>query len=434
MKHKSITIKGVKLFQHQKDVAELLKDWDKSRGKTIVVKSSRQKGKSILISQALLKYAIGFGKTTKNFYVAPTLRQSRLMYETIVKGVQKANIIKKSNSTELTIEFINGSTIGFKSSEMRDALRGYSCTGIMCLDECSFIEDSVYYSLLKPWTDVAQAVTMMVSTPWIKEGFFYQHYCYGLEGSHNCITIDWSDEKYKESIEQLLPEEKLNEYREMLPEKIFRNEYLGEFLDDDGVVFSLKDCFAETSIQPTDKLYIGIDWSNQTENDDSVISVFNQDGKQVLLKYFNNLTPLGQIDQLYGEIQPYLAQIAAIVCETNSLGTPYTDLLKGKSQMIANKVIGFNTSNASKNSLVVSFQTALEKHQVTLLPDKKQKEQFSYFSCDYNPKTRTITYGAPNNLHDDCCLATMFAYEALKQRTATGNYNVYIKSHRYGRN
>lgn len=433
MKQKSITIRGVHLFPHQKEVAELLKDWDKSRGKTIVVKSSRQKGKSILISQALLKYAIGFGRSTKNFYVAPTLRQSRLMYEIIVKGVSKANIIRKSNSTELTIEFINGSTIGFKSAEMRDALRGYTCTGILALDECSFIQDDAYYSLIKPWGDVAQAVTLMVSSPFTRTGFFYQHYAYGLEGTHNCITIDWSDPRFKESIEQLLPFDKLMEYKEMLPEKIFRNEYLGEFIDDDGVVFSLRDCFKEAKISPTDRLYCGIDWSNQTENDDSVLSIFNQDGHQVLLRYWNNLTPLGQIDKLYNELVPYLAKIAVIVCETNSLGTPYTDLLKNKSQQIANKVVGFNTSNQSKSTLVVNFQTALEQGKVTLLPDTKQKEQFGYFSCDYNPRTRNITYAAPNNLHDDCVLATLFASEALRQGTTTGNYNLYIKTHRYGR-
>lgn len=434
MKEKKITIKGVHLFPHQKDVAEQLSDWDKARGKTIVVKSSRQKGKSILISQALLKYAIGFGQVTKNFYVAPSLRQSRMMFEMIVKGVRNANIISKSNSTELTIEFINGSTIAFKSSEQPEAsLRGWTCTGLLALDESSFLQDSVYYSLIQPWTQVHQAVTLMVSTPFTRTGFFYQHYIFGKEGTHNCVTIDWADEKYRESIANLLPEEKLNELRQMLPEKIFRNEYLGEFLDDDGIVFSLKQCFAENHILPNDKLFVGIDWSNQTagDNDDTAVSIFNQDGKQVELFYFNNLP--NQVDRIYSRIEPYISQIQVIVCETNSLGTPYTEQLMAK-QRLGNKIKGFNTSNSSKNSLVVSFQTALEKGEVTLLPDEKQREQFGYFSCNFNPRTRTISYAAPEQtgLHDDLVMSTLFGWEAYKNAPLFGASSLIFKSAKYG--
>lgn len=433
MKQKCVKIRGVPLFPHQKDVAELLSDWDSAKGKIIVVKSSRQKGKSILISQALLKYAIGFGKATKNFYVAPSLRQSRMMYETIVKGVQKGNIIRKSNSTELTIEFINGSTIAFKSSEQPEAsLRGWTCTGLLALDESSFLDDTVFYSLIQPWTQVNQAPILMVSTPFTRSGFFYQHYAFGLEGKHNCITIDWSDKKYKESVEQLLSAEKLEEIRQLIPEKIFRNEYLGEFLDDDGVVFTLRDCFAENAVQPNDRLYAGIDWSLQTENDDTAVSIFNQKGEQVFLWYFNNLP--NQVEQIYRRIEPYLNQIQAIVCETNSLGTPYTEQLE-KYPRVSSKIKGFNTSNSSKNGLVVSFQTALERDEVRLLPEVKQREEFGYFTCNFNPKTRTITYAAPEQtgLHDDLVMATLFGWEAYKNGTSTGNYNLYIKSHKYGR-
>lgn len=428
-----INIKGIKPFKHQRVVIDELLDWEKSRGKTVVVKSSRQKGKSVLCSQLLLKFALGFQRATKNFYVAPTLRQSRMMFEMIVKGVSKANVIKKSNSTELTIEFINGSTIAFKSTEMASAaLRGWSCTGLCVLDEAAFQPDDAFYSLIQPWVSVAQAPILLLSTPYTRSGFFYQHYVYGLEGSHNCVTIDWSDPQFKESIEQLLPEEKLRELEQMLPNKIFRNEYLGEWADTDGLVFDVSDCIANHKIMPNDRLYCGIDWANQGQGDYTVLTMFNQNGNQVFLKYWNNLTPLSQIDIIYKEIEPYLRQIQNVTAETNSIGTPYVELLKQKNPLLAQKINGFVTTNQSKNAIVVNFQTALEGKSVTLLDDIKQKNEFSIFSAEFNPKTRTITYAAPNNLHDDTVLATLFAYDGLRMGGTTGNYNVTFRCKKMG--
>lgn len=432
-KKQTINVKGIRLFFHQRVVADELTDWDAARGKTVVVKSSRQKGKSVLCSQLLLKYALGFNRATKNFYVAPTLRQSRMMYEMIVKGVSKAGIIRKSNSTELTIEFINGSSISFKSSEMGNALRGFTCSGLLVLDESAFQQDTTFYSLVKPWTEVHQAPILMLSTPYVRSGFFYQHYVFGLERTHNCVTIDWSEERFRKSIEQLLPPEKLAEYEQMLPSKIFRNEYLGEFCDTDGLVFQISR-FEQNTISQSDTLYVGIDWSNNqgNDNDDTVVSMFNQDGKQVFLEYFNDLPK--QVDRIYSRIEPYLSQISVIVSEINSLGTPYTNQLKEKSPILANKVIGWNTTNSNKNGLVVSLQTAIEKGEVALLPDSKQKEEFGYFTANFNPRTRTITYAAPEGtgLHDDIPMAVMFAWEARKNGQSTGKYGLVFKSPKYG--
>ena len=175
-----------------------------------------------------------------------------------------------------------------------------------------------------------------------------------------------------------------------------------------------------------------MDWSNQGENDDTVISIFNQYGKQVYLKYFNNLTPLKQIDKIYNELEPILNQIQLINSESNSIGTPYTDLLKQRSQILAQKINYFNTSNTSKNSAVLNMQTALENGEATLLPDDKQTRQFSYFSANYNPRTRNVTYAAPEGLNDDTVMATIMAYDAYKNGNIIGQYTISIEKHKFG--
>lgn len=421
MERKTKTFRGFHPYLHQADVITELKD-ARGTGKIVTVNSSRQKGKSYLISNLLLFFSINFAKTN-NYCVSPTLKQSKAIYKVIMDAISSSGIVKTKNATDLTITLINGSTINFKSAEQRTALRGFTAD-FLCIDEAAFIPDEIFYLIL-PWADAKKAPILMTSTPFVKGGFFFNYFNYGLENSHNTVTINWSDPKYKESIEKILPPEKLEEYRQVLPKNVFRTEYLGEFLDDDGSVFTgVKECLKDAVIGPYDRLYVGLDFSNQGENDDTVISVFNGNGEQVYLKYFNNLSPLKQIVKIVDELEPYADQIDVISCELNSIGTPYTDLIKEKSQLLSDKVMGFQTSNTSKNAIVLNMQTALENKNVTLLPDEKEIRQFGFFTATYNPKTRNVSYAAPQGLNDDLVMATLIAYDAYKNGTEIGNYNI----------
>lgn len=412
---------GFKPYLHQKDVIAHLVD-ARGTGKIVTVNSSRQKGKSYMIANVLLYFAINYART-KNYCVSPTLKQSKAIFHLIVDAIVKSGIIKSKNATDLTITLINGSTINFKSAEQRDALRGYTAD-FLAIDECAFIPDEIFYLIL-PWTDAKKAPILMTSTPFVKGGFFYQYFNYGLDGTHNTVTINWSDPKYKESIEKILPPEKLEEYRQVLPSNVFKTEYLGEFLDDDGAVFvGLKEILCDTAITANDRLYVGLDFSNQGENDYTVISIFNDKGNQVYIKYFNNTSPLGQIVKIVKELEPLADQIDVISCELNSIGTPYTDLIKEKSQILEDKVEGFQTSNTSKNAIVLNMQTAIENKNVTLLPDDKEIREFGYFTATYNPKTRNVSYAAPQGLNDDTVMATLIAYDAYRQGTTVGSYSI----------
>ena len=418
---KTRTYKGFKPYLHQADVINELKD-AKGTGKVVTVNSSRQKGKSYLISNLLLYFSINFAKTN-NFCVSPTLKQSKAIYRVIMDAIGNSGVVKTKNATDLTITLINGSTINFKSAEQRDALRGFTAD-FLCIDEAAFIPDEIFYLIL-PWTDAKKAPILMTSTPFVKGGFFFNYFNYGLENTHNTVTINWSDPKYKGSIEKILPPEKLAEYKSVLPSNVFKTEYLGEFLDDDGAVFTgMKEILCETAITAKDRLYVGLDFSNQGENDYTVISIFNDKGNQVYIKYFNNTSPLGQIVKIVKELEPLADQIDIISCELNSIGTPYTDLIKEKSQILSDKVEGFQTSNTSKNAIVLNMQTAIENKNVTLLPDDKEIREFGYFTATYNPKTRNVTYAAPQGLNDDTVMATLIAYDAYRQGTQVGNYNI----------
>lgn len=409
---KVTTYTGYTPYNYQRDVINELCPQDCYRKKkTVVVKSSRQKGKTITVANILLFHSINHNQSN-NFYIAPTLKQSKEIFKTIVSAVGNSGVIKSSNATDLIIKFINDSKINFKSAEQgSEALRGYTCTGILCIDEAAFIDDEIFHTIL-PWCDYYKTNILMTSTPFVKGGFFWDYYNYGLERTHNAVTIDWSAEKYRTEIEKVLTPEMLAEYKAILPNNVFRTEYLGEWLDDDGTVFiNFKNCIENNNIKPYDKLYVGIDWGNGGNNDDTVISILNQDAKQVYLSYRNNLSPTQQIDWLFEILYPLKNQIILVKPELNSIGTPYTDMLKKRLQFM--KIEGFNTSNSSKNEIVSQLQVAFEQRKIRLIQDEKQERELSYYTAEYNMKTKNLTFNAPRGLNDDICIADMLAYDAL---------------------
>lgn len=412
---------GFHPYAHQRAVIDAIGK-SKCSYKTVVVKSSRQKGKSFMIANILLYFALNWNKT-KNICVSPTLKQAKNIYKTIMDAIEKTGIVKNSNATDLEITFINRSNIRFLSAEMGESLRGYTVTGILCIDECCYISDEVF-NTIKPWVDYNKSPILMVSTPYVKQGFFWQYYNYGLEGVNKVITVDWCDPKFKKEMDKILPPERLEEYRKTMPANKFKSEYLGEWLDDDGTVFiQFKDCAKDVQILPNDKLFVGIDWAMGGGNDDTAVAIINDKGEQVFLDYFNNLTPTQQIDRIVEDLNPYMRQIVVIQPELNSLGGVLTDNLKERLQGRA-RIEGFNTTNQSKNELVMDLQTAFEQKTITILNDPKQMRELSFYTAEYNPKTKNVSYNAPLGLNDDLCIALMLAYNAYKNKKRCGGYAV----------
>lgn len=420
VEEEEITYTGFTPYLHQRDVInELL---EPKKGKIVAVKSSRQKGKSLLVENMLLYYGINFKLTS--ICVSPTLAQARKVFQDVQKAIDGADLINRCNETLLEIYLKTGSKILFKSAEQGDNLRGYTVTGLLAIDESAFIPDEVFYKIIQ-WTDVYKANILMVSSPYMKEGFFWNYFNRGTKGNANIIAIDWSDKKYEADMAKLLPPDRLEEYRQTIPSAQFRSEYLGEFLDDDGTVFSgFRECQEDHEILPTDRLYVGIDWANGGGNDDTVISIINQSGQQVLLAYWNNLSPSEQIDRIVDILEPLQKQIVQVRPELNSVGTPYTDMLKNRLHIL--NIKGFTTTNKSKNDIVAQLQVAFERREITILPDSQQMKELGAYTVDFNPKTKIITYNAPSGMHDDICIALMLSYDAYLNASKRGTYSISV--------
>ena len=410
------------LFPWQADVHKGLLKYGVGSGHIHIVKSKRQVGKSLLIIGELLYFAINNPRTV-NGCISPTLNQSRKIYKDILNGVEKSGVIKKKNDSLLEITFINNSTILFKSAEQKDNLRGYTYTGLLCIDEAAYINDEVY-SIVKPSTDVHRCPVLITSTPKFRLGFFFELFNKGLTGVKGISSYDFNN--YDTSV--LLSADALEMYRQMLPKNQFLTEYLGEFMDSDSSVFTgFKECVKTAENSDYKQLYVGIDWGNGTNNDDTVICGINERGEQVFLEYFNNKNTTEQIEYIYFYLKAFLPKIKSILCECNSLGKPLTELLRnrlGKAGLVQDWI----TTNDSKARLVSQLQVAFEQKQIALLDNEKQTAELAMYEATYNMKTGNISYNAPNGGNDDIVIGLMLAWECKINQMKTGQYSfLFIK-------
>ena len=297
---------GMHLYPWQQAVVDYICN-ARGTGRVCVTKAPRQRGKTYLTEGVLLHYAINYAKST-NAMISPTLAQSRKVFKEIVNGIFRSGIIAKKNETLLEIELINGSTIFFKSSEMGDGLRGFHIDGILILDEAAYLTDDIL-ELILPWRQVSNAPMLLVSSPKIRQGAFYSYWVQGIEDGVNVKSIDWCD--WDTSC--MITEEMIKQYKKVMTANQFKSEILGEWLDDDGMVFTnITSNVMDYEVTASTYYYGGIDFGAGNTGDYTSLTIFNEKGEMVFIDYFNDLGTFQQVDRLISDLTPFLPKMKKI--------------------------------------------------------------------------------------------------------------------------
>lgn len=383
----------------------------------VVVKACRQVGKTMLLCNELLRCSIN-NRNAVSLVISQTLEASRKIFRDLDLVLEGTPVLKRKNETLLTLEFINGSIIYFRSQVQGESLRGLTVknNGILAVDECAYINPDFFFSVLLPMTNVYKSLILLTSTPRFKQGVFFNYFMKGRQGEPGIYSFDFMDYDLSRFITPLQKEQ----YKQVMPKAQYQTEILGEFLDADSVLFEgFRECVNEER-KPLEKVYIGIDWSAGVGVDRTSISILNQDGQQIHLEYFNDKNTTQTVDRIEAIYQQYRKYSPVIYAEVNGVGKPYCDLLKDKKIQINE----WTTSNKSKTDMVSHLQVAFEQKQLALLPDELQMNELSYYEATYNPKTQVVTYNAPQGLHDDTCIALMLSWEAYRSRAVKGVYSL----------
>ena len=408
---------------------DLLQTYITHQKDTIIsVKSPRQVGKSIAIEILLIYVALTKNRSV-SIEVSPIISQCRKIYTDIVNMLDGIPVIKKKNDTLLQIEFKNGSTIYFKSAEQRDGLRGFTVSGILVVDEASFISSNIFYELLLPFTNVHHTSIVLTSTPKFKQGFYYESYMHGLNGVSGYISLDWNNY----NLSKFLSPEKLLLYRNTLPLRVFQSEYLGEFIDGQSTVFGeFSKCIRE-NVQIHGNTYFGIDLATGTGSDSTCITIGSFEGNRVYVKEqisFNDKNTQQTISAIMEQVEKYHPK--GIVLELNSIGHQFRDLLAAAvdeyvqewnethnwKEQIDIAVNAVTTTNKNKQEFVDKLSLMFEQDKIEIPDNKDLITQLSMYTCTLN-KNGIATYNAPSGMHDDSVLSlAMFLHNSPMKRYA----------------
>ncbi|PJF21222.1 MAG: hypothetical protein CUN56_12205 [Phototrophicales bacterium] len=380
-----------KLHDGQKGVIDAILAGD---SRFSVLACGRRWGKTRLGGLLCVYHALHGGRV---WWVAPTYKVANIGWKLIerlsgnIPGTEK-------RLSERTIIYPTGGEIGVRSADNPDSLRGEGLDYVV-LDECAYIKEDAWQSALRPALSDRQGGAMFISTP-SGRNWFYRLYVKGVnaEGGYRSWHFPTSDNPF-------IADEEIEAARESLPERIFRQEYMAEFLDDAGGVFRYVRKRANATLQEsaTDghDYVFGIDWGQST--DYTVIAVLDATtGEFVFIDRFSGIDynqQRGRISALYSRFKPY-----SIFAEANAMGQPNIDALIRDGLPVR----AFTTTNKTKVAIVDSMALAFENGAVKIPDDETAIMEFESYTYTVS-QTGVRRFSAPSGLHDDivmaCCIA-----------------------------
>lgn len=393
----------------QKDLFNLYHTYKKD--KWYIIKAKRQCGKSIAMEGLLIAASLEQNNSF-SLFVSPVIQQARKVYQEVSNIARE--LIKSANGSILEITFINGSIIKFGSAQQADSLRGFTVknSGVLIIDEAAFCSDDVFYQILVPTTNVYHSDIFIVSTPKFKRGFFYELWLKGLdETQQKIISVDWN--KYDTS--KYLSNETLQIYREQMPKLAFQCEFLAEFIDGEGTVFTdFKQCIQPQPFIDNQPTYIGVDWGTGTGSDNTVITIGQViDGKPRIthLFAFNDKNASETIKYISDVIKSLKTKDICLEVEKNSIGQIYLQLLY---DAIPDYVSlgAFNTTNKSKDRIIKQLITCFERKIISIPNDQKLLNELSMYQCVINSNGLPV-YNAPSGFNDDRVMSLCFCVDRM---------------------
>lgn len=393
----------INLTSKQKEAYDL---FHKEEVNELVLNFSRQSGKTTLCEILLIETLIK--KKCTCAYISPDFAQGKKVFREIVNLLSQTQLIKKKNSSDLTIQLINDSFLQFFSAKNPTAIRGNTISGLLVLDEAAYLPEETadgqnfYHMVVKPVTKAKKPKVIFVSTPNGKFGLFYQKY---LEGFTSETTKTVECNIYTDST---ISKEEIEELKATTPPLAFRQEFLVEFLDSALTVFDgYEKQFIDYQKATFDKVWMGVDLSSVGE-DETVVT--KTSGKYVWQKVIK-----GTLDSKYRQIADLINNEKNLVMcyiEANGIGSPMINEIK---KLIKNKsrVLEYITTNENKSENVGNLQLAIAQDNIFFNNEEKELyRQLGLFSYKVNKVTHRITYAAVPGAKDDRVMSLLIALRA----------------------
>lgn len=363
-----------------------------------VTSAGRRFGKTRLAVMECIEVANNGGRA---WWVSPTYKMSNVGWRPlrqICSRIPGATIRK----VEREVILPGGGMIGVRSADNPDSLRGEGLDFVV-MDEAAYIQPEAWSEAIRPALSDRQGRALFISTPRGRNWFWSAY----LKGESE---PDWSSFTFPTSANPYIPKSEIEAARRELPEIIFRQEYLAEFVDSEGAVF--RRVHDAAVLKPLDepqegRQYVaGVDVAASV--DYTVITVIDTDSKDVVyLDRFTRVDYPVLEDRLTGVYHRW--KLTGMVVEANSIGRPVIDHLVERGL----RIMPFTTTNVTKHAIITALMAAFEHGQIRIIDDPVLIGELLSYESKQNA-SGSISYSAPDGGHDDCVMSLAFAWNAVE--------------------
>jgi phage FluMu gp28-like protein len=381
-----------------------------------VAACGRQIGKTTLGIDRLAR-AAAEGQPTAWFaptykYLEQVWRALRLALEPVTNG---------KSEQQHVLDLRGGGSVDCWSLDDEDAGRGRRY-GLIVVDEAAMVRnlEDVWQASLRPTLSVLEGGAWFLSTP---KGLNFFHRLYQL--GQDELEPEWRSWQMPSSASPYIKPAELEAARRALPERIYAQEFLAQFLEVEGSgVFRGVQAVARLEPQPPQRGHtyvIGCDWARS--NDFTVFSVVDASTyQQVAMDRFTQIDFEFQTERLHRWADLYQPRV--VLAEANALGQPLVERLQqGYGRMYGDNrrplpVQPWWSTNATKAAVVQGLSVAIENGDLALLDDTVQTGELQSYEVERLP-SGMLRYGAPSGQHDDTVIALALAWAAASTETQT---------------
>jgi hypothetical protein len=381
-------------------------------------------GKSISGASALI-VAAPMQRQSLWRWVAPYYQQAKIGFKYINRMLPPHPYTKVNKSTMTTSLAGIGTQIQFFHGQNPEALEGEGVAGYI-IDEAAKQKKEIYSSARTTVT-LTQGPLVCMSTP-VGKNWFYQKCMEAKE------KMEWAlkNGRLPEAIfltaptsdNPFVPRSSIEFARKNLPDRLFRQYYLAEFIDDSTVFSNVKKCvFGEPLVFDSARqqmwtaprspdtglvdshVVIGADWGKQT--DYSVFVAIDMSRCMIVGFYrfykVDYKTAVRRL-KIFAEL---FREVGVILHDKTGVGIAIDDMLAG----IGKNFIGITFTNALKTDMVTGLIVAFQNELLKIPNWDVLLEELNVFEVRSN-SIGMMFYEAQRGKHDDTVAALMLAFHA----------------------
>jgi len=365
-----------------------------------VLACGRRFGKTELGKRLILELAIAGAQC---WWLAPTYGMAGQVWRDLKRAVKPLN--PHIDSQDHRIDLPDGGGITIRSTHTPDLLRGAGLD-FAVLDEAAYMPDTVWPEVVRPMLMDRRGGAAFLSTP---HGFngFWALYQLGLDPAER----EWASFHAPSAANPRIDPAEIDAIRRVTSERVFRAEYLAEFIDDAGSVFRevASHIGAPSEVTPREgvRYVAGCDWG-RVDDFTAVVVIDADSGQMVAMERFTGVSWAVQRGRVAELCRRW--NVSALWAEENAAGRVNIEILQSDGVPVR----PFVTTARSKPVLIDGLAIALERGELALQADPVLLGELSAYRLTPLPGGG-FRYSAPAGGHDDTVIGLALAWHGARQ-------------------